>query len=122
MTYTKKLAIAGAALVSWLAVPGAAWAQTAAAACPRDPYTGATPSCVRGIEVNRTLKQDPKVLGSEVSRSGVSPDSVSSTTSESSSSSDTLPVTGGDLLGLTAIGLGAVGVGTVFVRRSRRTT
>lgn len=104
MTYTKKLAIAGAALVAWLAIPIAAGAQQV------DPYTR-----VRGNEVgNQQLRQDPKVLGTEVS-------SESQSQSESSSS-DTLPVTGGDLLGLTAIGLGAVGVGSVFVRRSRRTT
>jgi len=33
---------------------------------------------------------------------------------------DTLPVTGGDLLGLAAMGAAAVAVGTVLVRRSRR--
>lgn len=111
MTYTKKLATAGVALVAWLAIPVAAGAQTSAP-CVRDPYTN-----VCGIEVGRQqLQQDPKVLGSEVS-SGSESDSESD-----SSSSDTLPVTGGDLLGLTAIGLGAVGVGSVFVRRSRRTT
>ena len=106
MTYTKKLATAGVALVAWLAIPVAAGAQQV------DPYTR-----VKGNEVGRQqLQQDPKVLGSEVS-SGSESDSESD-----SSSSDTLPVTGGDLLGLTAIGLGAVGVGSVFVRRSRRTT
>jgi len=106
MTYRKKLATAGVALVAWLAIPVAAGAQQV------DPYTR-----VKGIEVGRQqLQQDPKVLGSEVS-SGSESDSESD-----SSSSDTLPVTGGDLLGLTAIGLGAVGVGSVFVRRSRRTT
>jgi len=105
MTYTKKLATAGVALVAWLAIPVAAGAQTSAP-CVRDPYTK-----VCGNEVGRQqLQQDPKVLGSEVS------------SGSDSSSSDTLPVTGGDLLGLTAIGLGAVGVGSVFVRRSRRTT
>ena len=102
MTYTKKLATAGVALVAWLAIPVAAGAQQV------DPYTR-----VQGNEVGRQqLQQDPKVLGSE----------VSSGSESDSSSSDTLPVTGGDLLGLTAIGLGAVGVGSVFVRRSRRTT
>ncbi len=30
-----------------------------------------------------------------------------------------LPITGGDVAGLTAIGVAAVGVGTVLVRRSR---
>ncbi len=99
MTYTRKLAIAGAALVSWLAIPGAAWAQVG--------YTGLPPDQVQGNQ----LARDPSVLGSEVS-----------TETESSESSDTLPVTGGDLLGLTVIGLGAVGAGTLFVRRSRRTT
>jgi len=103
MTYTKKLATAGVALVAWLAIPVAAGAQQV------DPYTR-----VKGNEVGRQqLQQDPKVLGSEVS---------SGSESDSESGSDTLPVTGGDLLGLTAIGLGAVGVGSVFVRRSRRTT
>jgi len=98
MTYTKKLATAGVALVAWLAVPGVAMAQ----------YVGPITE-VKGIE----LRKDPQVLGTEVS---------SSESESDSSSSDTLPVTGGDLLGLTAIGLGAVGVGSVFVRRSRRTT
>ena len=105
MTYTKKLAIAGAALFAWLAIPGAAWAQTVG-------YGGLPPSEVQGEGLERT----PSVLGSEVS-------SETESASESESeSSDTLPVTGGDLLGLTVIGLGAVGAGTVFVRRSRRTT
>ena len=107
MTYTRKLAIAGAALVSWLAMPGAAWAQPAPCVNP-DPYTG-----VCGADISRDpLSQQPQVLGSE----------VSSESESQSESSDTLPVTGGDLLGLTAIGLGALGVGSVFVRRSRRTT
>jgi LPXTG-motif cell wall-anchored protein len=100
MTYTKKLAVAGVALVAWLAVPGVAMAQ----------YVGPITE-VKGIE----LRKDPQVLGTEVSSS-------ESESESDSSSSDTLPVTGGDLLGLTAIGLGAVGVGSVFVRRSRRTT
>jgi LPXTG-motif cell wall-anchored protein len=104
MTYTKKLAIAGAALFAWLAIPGAAWAQQVG-------YTG-VPTEVQGNE----LVRNPQVLGAEVSSET---ESVSESESESS---DTLPVTGGDLLGLTVIGLGAVGAGTLFVRRSRRTT
>ena len=111
MTYTRKLMIAGAVLVSWVAVPGAAWAQTSGPSCLNpDPYTGVCGDVV-GPE---QLRQDPKVLGSEVSSSQSEP--------ESSTSSGTLPVTGGDLVGLAAIGLGAVGAGTFFVRRSRRTT
>lgn len=107
MTYTKKLAIAGAALFSWLAVPAAAWAQTS--------YTGIPPE-VQGNE----LRRDPKVSGTEVARTSAST-AESSTVAGESTTSGTLPVTGGDLVGLTAIGLGAVGAGTFFVRRSRRT-
>ncbi len=102
MNYTKKLAIAGAALLAWMAMPGTAWAQVG--------YAGLPPDQVQGVELGR----NPSVLGSEVS--------AEETASEESESSESLPVTGGDLLGLTVIGLGAVGAGTVFVRRSRRTT
>jgi len=113
MTYTKKLAVAGAALVAWLAIPVAAGAQQTP---PVDPYTQ-----VRGIEVGREqLQQEPRVLETEVLSETVT-ESVSESESESeSSTSDTLPVTGGDLVGLAALGLGAVAVGSVFVRRSRR--
>lgn len=97
MKRTKKVAIAGAALVAWIAVPAGAWAQVG--------YTGLPPE-VQGSE----LRRDPQVLGSEVS---------SETAVDESGD---LPVTGGDLVGLTVIGLGAVGAGTVFVRRSRRST
>lgn len=31
----------------------------------------------------------------------------------------TLPVTGGDIVGLTVLGIGAIGVGTVLVRRGK---
>ena len=111
MTHTRKLAIAGAALVSWLAMPGAAWASH----CPPGQVYPA--DCVHGTEVTRELlNQLHQVLDNELLA-----ESVSESVSESESSV-TLPVTGGDLLGLTAIGLGALGAGTVFVRRSRRTT
>ena len=111
MTYTKKLAVAGAALVASLVIPVAAGAQTTTTACSnRDAYAR-----VCGREVTRQqLQQRPKVLGTES-------ETVTESVSESSTS-DTLPVTGGDLVGLTALGLGAVAVGSVFVRRSRRTT
>ncbi len=103
MKRTSKLAIAGAALVSSVAVPAAAWAQVG--------YTG-LPTEVRGTE----LRNDPNVLGSEVSTD----DTASS--AESGWDESELPVTGGDLVGLAVIGLGAVGAGTLFVRRGRRTT
>ena len=49
---------------------------------------------------------DTRVLGSTLSRSA---------------GSQPMPITGGDVAGLTAIGLGAVGIGTGLVRRGRRT-
>jgi hypothetical protein len=52
---------------------------------------------------------DTRVLGRTVSRSA-------------GTGSAPMPITGGDVAGLTAIGLGAVGVGTVLVRRGRRIT
>jgi LPXTG-motif cell wall-anchored protein len=39
---------------------------------------------------------------------------------EGANESRGLPITGGDVAGLTAIGLASVGAGTVLVRRSRR--
>ncbi len=105
MTYTRKFAIAGAMLVGWLGIPGPAWGQP----CPNpDPYTGVCAGAVG----RDPLSQQPSVAQSE----------ASTETETESESSDTLPVTGGDLVGLTVIGLGAVGVGSVFVRRSRRAT
>lgn len=49
---------------------------------------------------------DTRVLGTTLSRTA---------------GSQPMPITGGDVAGLTAIGLGAVGIGTVLVRRGRRT-
>jgi len=47
-------------------------------------------------------------------------ENLSTGTSGTSTPSGTLPVTGGDIAGMTIIGLGAVATGTVLVRRSRR--
>jgi LPXTG-motif cell wall-anchored protein len=55
---------------------------------------------------------EPKVKAVEISRPIVA--------AVDASRGSTLPVTGGDIAGMTAIGLGAVGLGTVLVRRSRR--
>jgi len=110
MTYTQKLMIAGAALVSGVAIPSAALAQTTGSCLHPDPYTGV---CAKEI-TREPLQQEPKVLSAEVS--------AAKTQTGSSTTSGTLPVTGGDLVGLTAMGLGAIGAGTFFVRRSRRST
>lgn len=44
----------------------------------------------------------------------------SGTSSSSTSSTATLPITGGDVLGLALLGGGAIAAGAVLVRRSRR--
>jgi LPXTG-motif cell wall-anchored protein len=85
--------VASGVLVFGIAGPAsAAMAQTA-----NDPYTTAPPPTVEGVQ----LERKPEVLPSVVVRA------------------ETLPVTGTDLVGLTAIGLLAIGAGTVLVRRSR---
>jgi LPXTG-motif cell wall-anchored protein len=56
---------------------------------------------------------DEGVLGTELTRG---------TAVKSASGARTLPVTGGDLVGLTAAGLASVAAGSVLVRRSRRTS
>jgi hypothetical protein len=86
-----------------LAAPGVALAQ-------EPPYPGSTPTTIPS-----------SVLSSQETRGPVR---ASNETVEEESTEGTdggLPVTGGDLVGLTAIGLGAIGVGTVVVRRNRRT-
>lgn len=57
-----------------------------------------------------------QVLGTELSRTP-----TVASTNAAAPSSGSLPVTGGDVLGLAAIGAAAVGTGAVMVRRSRRT-
>ncbi len=81
-----------------LGVPAAAVAQT-------DPYVSRPP------EVESTDEGRPtEVAGVEASREAPAV----------ASQAETLPVTGGDLVGLAAIGLVSIGAGTVLVRRSRR--
>ena len=65
------------------------------------------PTCVDddvlGEDVENTPHGRPEVEGTDVARS------------------DGLPVTGGDVIGLTVVGLGAIAVGFGFVKFSRRT-
>lgn len=56
----------------------------------------------------------PVVAGEEVSRGPAA--------APAADAGGSLPITGGDVAGLTVIGLAAVGAGTVLVRRSRRAT
>ena len=109
MKRQKKLMMAAAAASLWVGVPAAAWASHGGPLhCPLpDPY-----NCVQASSENLSRVSDP------VTETVVESETVESTVE----SSGTLPVTGGDLLGLSAMGLGAIGAGTFFVRRSRRRT
>lgn len=78
-------------------------------AAAQEPYPGGTtPSTVAGESEDRP----DEVLGTTAGRAEPA---------ATAGAGQTLPVTGGDLVGLAAIGAGLVGVGTVVVRRSRRT-
>ena len=74
------------------------------AAASADDYTS-PPATVLGEQLARPIpiQADASVLGASARVSG-----------------STLPVTGGDIAGLTLIGFGALGTGTILVRRSRR--
>ena len=85
--------VAAAGVGLTLSLPVAASAQN---------YPGEQPPAVLGETLAREVPT--QVLGETVSRG------------------DTLPLTGGDVLGLTAFGLGAIATGAVLVRRSRART
>ena len=96
MTKMRAVAAGAVALVASVVPLQAASAIT-------DPYPMPPPDQVAGEEVTRTVREpQERVLAAQVTRG------------------QELPVTGGDLLGLTALGLGAVGTGFVLVRRGRR--
>ena len=107
--------MAAAAVSLWAGVPAAAWAGHGGPLhCPEpDPY-----NCVQSS--SESLNRDPaRSSSSSVESEAVESTSVSDSTDDSTE--NRLPVTGGDLLGLSAMGLGAIGAGAFFVRRSRRT-
>jgi len=72
-------------------------APTAALAAENDPYTANPPPVVQDLTLDRPTEVKPAVQ----------------------TRGETLPVTGGDIMGLTIIGLAAIGAGTFLVRRSR---
>jgi hypothetical protein len=53
--------------------------------------------------------EEPKVQGTQFTRTAVAPTQAAR-----------LPITGGDVAGMTAAGVAAIATGTVLVRRSRR--
>ena len=98
----RNLAVGGIVLTGALA-PSAAFAQTA-----NDPYVRTPPGQVLGETESRSTPAPAPgggVLGAEAVRGQGS----------------TLPVTGGDIAGLTILGLAAIAGGTVLVRRSKVT-
>lgn len=83
-------AVAIAAALSWGLVTAPVQAQD---------YVGRTPP---------TVPVEPKVLGQVETRAG------------GTGATDPIPITGGDVAGLTAIGMAAVATGAVLLRRGRR--
>ena len=63
---------------------------------------------VQGADLERGQQPGTDVLGEEIEQG-----------EQGNGVGGSLPLTGGDLVGLAAIGLGALAVGTVLVRRSR---
>jgi hypothetical protein len=63
-------------------------------------YVGGTPPVVAGEELTRPAA-DPVVLAQETD-------------------ADRIPITGGDIAGMTVLGLGLVGTGVLLRRRARR--
>jgi LPXTG-motif cell wall-anchored protein len=84
-------------LLALVAATAAAVALSAPVVAAADDYTGTT---------------TPTVLGEQIQRQSVAAvDPIRAS----------LPVTGGDIAGLTAVGVGAIGLGTILVRRRRQT-
>ena len=112
MNARKRVVMAGAILALGLGVPTAASAQEACYPnCP--PPT--VPNNIEGTgEARGTGEPGPGTPGTPTRVGGTEQ------SRDTRSGTGTLPVTGGDIVGLTLIGLGAVAVGTVMTRRSRR--
>ncbi len=111
MKARKMLVVAGTSAALWVGLPGTA----SATHCP----PGATypADCVHGGQQGRdggggagnVVAPFADVRGAQVTRGGAG-----------AGDRGGLPVTGGDVVGLTIMGLGAVGIGTLLVRRSHR--
>lgn len=79
-------------------------------AAAQEPYPGGTtPSSV----LSESDDRPDEVLGTTAGR-------AEPAAAAAAGAQQSLPVTGGDLVGLAAIGAGLVGVGALVVRRSRR--
>lgn len=92
------IAAAAVVTVALVGAPSLAAAQT-------DPYVSEPPK-VGGVDEGRAAE----VGGVEVSRQGPAVEARG----------ETLPVTGGDIIGLTILGAASIAAGSVVVRRARR--
>lgn len=113
MKARKMLVMAGMSVALWVALPGTASATHCepGATYPADCLHGQQdPNGVSGGAVGSdAVAPFAEVRGNQVERNG-----------HNSHNSGGLPVTGGDVVGLTVMGLAGVGIGTLLVRRSHR--
>ena len=78
---------------------------------------------VGALGLSATAATAEDYVGNNNNGSGVLGNNLGRSTGAAPATSGSgLPVTGGDIAGMTAVGLAAVGTGAVLVRRSRRRT
>ena len=109
----------------FLAAAGVVLAMSLPVAAGAQPYPGEVAPQVLGQTLTREAPGCPE--GSAGSRNSQAPTPTECLPAQVlgetvSRGGQTLPVTGGDVLGLTALALGAITAGTVLVRRSRTRT
>ena len=95
------------------------WAAPTAALGQTTYPGGVTPT---SVVTPTTVQGNGQVRGESVERDGPGTDVLGEEIEQGEQGNGvggSLPLTGGDLVGLAAIGLGALAVGTVLVRRSR---
>lgn len=103
-----------AAIVGLIFVALVAFAPMASAQTDDEYPLGTTPPTVIGTDVERGA-------GDPAAADPAAADPAAAVAAQVQSSGQSLPVTGGDVLGLTALGLIAVGAGFALVRYQRST-
>lgn len=119
MSVFRKLAATGV-LIAGLTLPFAAGAsaQTQTQCPPNDDYcTDGVPAEVEP-DNEEVLPTDEVAPGGETGGAPAQAEVPAAAAQEAPSGG--LPLTGGDVVGMTIIGAGAVAIGTVLVRRSKR--
>lgn len=111
----KAMALLPAVVTLGLLVPNVAVAQT--------DYVGTRPAEVAGVVISRNpaaANPGPEVAGVARGQAATTAgDSARVRSAVTEADGGSLPVTGGDIVGLLFLGMGAVGAGMVMVRRSR---